>query len=232
MKTKVFFIISLLVAFSPLLVAQPKFTLVEGTHFDFGDLYYGTAKKILTIRNDGLDTLEISNVSASCGCTGTLMSNDHLAPHDSGALSITFNTKNIVGKAEKAVSLETNDPDHKKVRITFSANVIGILDLQPEYIYFQLKGDSAGTQNVTVKNRGTSDVNITSATTTMPNVKLSLSRTHLKPTEEATLTVTLSPAGKGTVKGNIELTTDHPKLPSIQVRVFGLVMEKEKSSKR
>ena len=207
-------------------ISQPKFNLVGGTHFDFGDLFYGSAKKILTIRNDGTDTLVLTNISASCGCTGTLMSNDHLAPNDSGALSITFNTKNMSGHAEKAVSLNTNDPEHKNVRIVFSANVTSIIDIQPEYLYYQTKLDTPATQTIKIKNSGTSAFHIVSVTSDIHTIELKLPQTKLIPNEETTLTATLTPKTKGTFKGNIVIKTDHPKVPSIEVRVVGLVIDR------
>ena len=207
--------------------SQPKFNLIGGTKFDFGDLYFGAAKKVLMIRNDGTDTLIVSNISASCGCTGTLMSNDHILPGDSGALSIMFHTRNLAGHAEKAVTLDSNDPDHKHVRIIFTANVIGVLDVVPDYLYFQTNRDSIATQTVTIKNRGTESFNITSTTTTLDNVGLKLSDSRLRPGQEATLTVTLTPKSAGTLKGNIEIDTDHPKVPSVSVRVFALVTGKK-----
>ena len=213
-----------------LLMSQSKFNLVGGTRFDFGELYYGIAKKVLTIKNDGKDTLSLWNISASCGCTGTLMSNDRILPNDSGFLSITFNTKNISGQAEKAVSLETNDPDQKKVHIVFTANVVGVMDLQPEYLYYQARLDSTATQTITVKNRGTSMFNILSATSSLENISLKLSQTRLKPAEEATVTAVLTPKMKGTFKGNIEIKTDNQKVPSVVVRVVGLVIEKKTNS--
>jgi hypothetical protein len=210
-----------------LLISQPKFTIVGGTRFDFGELYFGVAKRTLTIRNDGQDTLILSNVSASCGCTGTLMSNDHILPHDSGALSITFNTKNISGQAEKAVTLDTNDPDQKKIRIIFTANVTGVLDLQPEYLYYQTRLDSTVTQTVTIKNKGTSVLHLLSATSSADNISLKFSQTKIEPAEVATLTATLTPKAKGTFRANIEIKTDNPKLPVVDVRVVGLVTEKK-----
>ncbi len=207
-------------------MSQPKLTIVGGTRFDFGDLVYGIAKKNLTIRNEGKDTLILSNVSASCGCTAALPGKERIAPHDSTSLAITFNTRNISGHAEKAVSLDTNDPTQNKVRIVFTANVTGVLDLQPDYVYFQAQLDSPSVKSVVLKNRGTSEINLSSITSSLENISLKLSQTQLKPAEQATLTAVLTPRAKGTFKGEIVIKTDNPKLPSVTVRVVGLVIQK------
>ena len=214
-----------------LLMAQPKFNLVGGTTFDFGELYSGKAQKVLTIRNDGTDTLIISNVSSSCGCTGTLISNDHIAPHDTGALSIIFDTKKAHGESKKAVSLETNDPDNSKVRITFSANVIPILDLEPEYVYFQGKEGSSLSKELTIKNPNTGPISFLSVTSSLDNLSAKVLENRLQPGKETKLACTLSPTSKGMIKGTITIKTDNPKLPILEVRVLGLVTTAKSTTK-
>ncbi len=77
--------IALSAALSP---AQPKFTLDGGMAFDFGELYTTTpVEKTLRISNSGSDTLRITNVSGSCGCTGTLLSASEIPPGGSGTLT-------------------------------------------------------------------------------------------------------------------------------------------------
>ena len=138
---------ALLVSMIPLILsAQPKFNLIGGSTFDFGVLYHGKAHKTLTIKNEGTDTLVISNVSSSCGCTGTLMSNERIAPGDSGALAITFDTQKAHGESKKTVSLETNDQKNPRVRISFTANVIPVVDIVPDYVYLQGKEGTTITQ--------------------------------------------------------------------------------------
>jgi hypothetical protein len=205
--------------------------LVGGTTFDFGELNYGKAQKILTIINDGTDTLTISNVSASCGCTGTLMSKDHIAPHDSGFLSVSFDTKKAIGDSKKSISLESNDPANKKVRITFTAHVVPILDIDSDYLYFQGKEGSPITQEMTVKNPASQPISIVSVTSSLDNLSVKIQETTLGPGKETTLTAVLTPKGKGVVKGNIEIKTDNPKLPVIGVRVLGLITENKPTAK-
>ena len=214
-----------------LLPAQAKFNLVGGTTFDFGELYSGKVQKNLSIINDGNDTLIISNVSASCGCTGTLMSNDHIAPHDSGALLITFDTKKARGQSKKAVSLETNDPDNKKVHINFTANVIPIIDLEPEYIYFQGKEGSSLTQELVVKNQSSKPISFQSVVSSLDNVSAKMMETTLSPGKETKLTCILSAREKGLVKGTVTVKTDNAKMPVLEISIHGLVTAAKTSIK-
>src|SRR5512135_672795 len=81
-----------------MLHAQPVLKVGEGTSLDFGTIYRGEQfERKLTLKNTGTDTLLLGNVEASCGCTGTMLSSNRLAPGESGSLLIKFNSKNFSG---------------------------------------------------------------------------------------------------------------------------------------
>ena len=221
---KTFARVFLLLSLTPLILSgQPKFNLVGGTTFDFGVLYHGKAHKTLIIKNDGTDTLVISNVSSSCGCTGTLMSNEHIAPGDSGALAITFDTQKAHGDSKKAVSMETNDPKMPKARISFTANVIPLLDILPDYVYFQGKEGSPITQELTLKNPGTSTISILSVIPSIDNITTKVQESKLGAGQETKLVCVFTPKSKGMMKASLMIKTDNPNLPEVELRVVGLV---------
>ena len=228
---KVLFTLAGLLSLLPhLLLAQPKFDLVGGGKFAFGDVYAGTiAEKILTIKNRGNDTLVISNVSASCGCTGTLMSNDRILPGDSGALKVTFNSKTFAGPIEKTISMTTNDTSQANVHIWFTVNVLRTVEAVPEYLYFHVGLDSVSKQVLTIRNPTTQVVSLTSITSTLDILSVKLGKRKLNPTEETTVECVLKPKTAGSFKGNVNITTDHPRTPNIDVRVLGLVSSKRPS---
>ena len=214
-----------------LLLGQAKMNIVGGEKITFGDVYSGVvAKKVVTIRNDGTDTLIISNVSASCGCTGTLMANDHVLPGDSTALEITFNTKKFTGWVDKSISLNSNDPKQQSQHIWFNVHVIKTVEADPEYLYYHTGLDSSATQSITVRNPSSETVRILSVTSTSDVVSAKAMKDVLKPGEETTVDCVLTPKTSGTFKGNITIKTDHPKVPVLDVRFFGLVSNKKTSS--
>jgi hypothetical protein len=207
-----------------LLYSQPKFHVVGGTEFDYGDvLSFAPAKRTITIKNLGTETLILSNIDPSCGCTATLLSNDHIAPNDSSTLSITFNSKQFTGKVHKAVSMVTNDTTNRTVEIKFTANVLRILEIEPEYLFIRTAIDSIVYQNAIIKNVGSDTVKILSVISTSNLITAKLSKDIIKPSEEVTLTATFAPKSNGIVNCDVELKTDHPKLPSLKVRFVGWV---------
>jgi uncharacterized protein DUF1573 len=204
--------------------SQPRLDLVGGTTFDFGDVYAGTTvHHDVTLKNAGTDTMVISDVSTSCGCTGTLMSSDHVPPNGSGILSISFNSARYSGNVSKVVTLNTNDTAHGHVRITFSANVIKSLSLDPEYLVFHTRPDSDVTEDLSIVNTGSSPVRILSATSSSDRLRIKITSDKMEPGDGSVLKCTLSPGGEGVLNGTITIKTDREKIPVLSVRFFALV---------
>ncbi|MBI4547372.1 MAG: DUF1573 domain-containing protein [Ignavibacteriae bacterium] len=207
--------------------AQPKLKVVGGTRFDFGELYESApVKRLVTLKNIGSETLIISNIGASCGCTGTLMSNDHIAPNDSGILSITFNPGQFTGKVEKGVSFRSNDTAQKHVSINFTANIIRVLTFEPDYLFIRTPLDSSRTDTLIVTNTSSQKLKILSVIPNSELFSVRITDTDLEPDEETMLISTFTPKTKGTVSGNIDITTNHSKRPHIGVRYFAWVKDK------
>ncbi|MBI1806517.1 MAG: DUF1573 domain-containing protein [Ignavibacteria bacterium] len=214
-----------------ILSGQPRCSIVGGLAFDFGEVMAGSStKKLLTIKNAGSDTLIVSNVSASCGCTGTLLSNDHIAPSDTGILSIIFNARQFKGVVHKQVTFNTNDTTQKSVEISFTANVLHVLGVDPDYLFIRTMADSTASASVSLTNLSEGPIKIRSVSSTSNAIAAKLSKDELKPGEEVELTGVFTPPSAGTFNGNIELTTDHPKMPHLSIRFFAWVKDKRTAS--
>ncbi|MBI5022535.1 MAG: DUF1573 domain-containing protein [Ignavibacteriales bacterium] len=206
---------------------QPKFQLVGPERFDIGDVpNYVPHKQTLTIKNTGNDTLILSDVGASCGCTATLLSIDRIPPGDSGILTFTFDAKRFDGKVEKKISMNTNDATHRHVEIFFTANVVKILEIQPEYLFFRTSIDSAATQTLKIQNLSTEPISFTSIIPTGKDISVEFSPKVIKPGESGDLVAKFAPIKAGTTNGNIEIKTTHPGAPSLTVRFFCWAKEK------
>jgi hypothetical protein len=71
------------------------------------------------IHNSGSDTLRIDKVTPGCGCTTAPLSKKAIAPDDSARLSVVFDTKNMLGKMIKDVTIKSNDPGKPEAQVTF-----------------------------------------------------------------------------------------------------------------
>jgi len=203
---------------------QPKFHLIGETKFDFGDVpNFMPANRIITIKNIGTQTLILTDVGGTCGCTATLLSSDHIAPNDSGTLSITFDAKRFDGRVEKKVVMRTNDADKPRVELTFTANVVKVLELEPEYLFFRSTADSTASETLTIKNVSAKKIKILSVSQNSDIASSLLSNDVIKPGESVTLKGFFKSKTSGTFNGNYDIRTDHPTLPRFTVRFFGWV---------
>jgi hypothetical protein len=209
------------------LTAQPKLMIVGGTTPDFGSVFTPSMERFITLKNVGTDTLTIANVSTSCGCTAALISNAHIAAGDSGILSIKFDAKRYAGPVQKTISMYTNDSTQKHIGIVFAVNVIKSLEVDPEYMFFYTTIDSTAESILSIKNSSTQTIRIRSVKPSSDFVSVKISNDKLDPGEEASLTGTIHPTETGTVRGNIEITTDFPIYPKLTVGYFAYTKRKK-----
>lgn len=207
-----------------LLYSQPAIDIVGGTEFNFGDVTTAIpAQKLITFKNIGQDTLIIEDVVAVCGCTGTLLSSDHIAPRDSGILSVLFNPQTYSGHVEKTVNVRTNDPAHGEIILKFSVNVTKALEFDPDYVFVKTVVDSTTSSPITLSNVGPNKIKILSVKSTSNLVSVTLDEDEIAPGKDASIITTITPKTAGTVTGNIEFTTNHPLQPHFSVRYMAWV---------
>ena len=99
---KLFFVLLVLFAASILRVAQaqstgPVITWEKSTH-DFGDLTQGDkVEHIFKFKNSGNESLIITNVQVTCGCTTPKgWARDPIAPGQSGEITVAFKDRKSV----------------------------------------------------------------------------------------------------------------------------------------
>lgn len=98
------------VVFSALALGAPIIQ-VDNAVYDFGSTFEGIAvDHTFVIRNTGDETLEISGVRASCGCTATELATTSIAPGESVDLEVLVNTTGFGGTISKSITVTSNDP--------------------------------------------------------------------------------------------------------------------------
>ena len=107
-------------------VLYPKLQL-DKTQHNFGTVNEGDVLNLdIAFKNTGKATLEIKDVTSSCGCTAVLLSSKTLAPGESGNLKIEVDTSNRSGRITRTVTILSNDPvDPKQVLILYMNIVKG-----------------------------------------------------------------------------------------------------------
>jgi len=116
---------------------NPVITFAK-THIDFGKI--PTDHKVscrYAVTNTGKAYLNITRVEASCGCTYTMLGKWSLAPGESTEVEATFNPAGFRGPVRKSLQVTSNDPANPKVTLTFEADVIQEITLDPSTLFFQ-----------------------------------------------------------------------------------------------
>lgn len=229
MSRNVYIIILVLLISSISLAGEPKIHVRQSTTIDLGDAYQGQKiKRTIAILNIGSDTLRISGVKATCGCTATLIDKKEIAPKDSAKLDVTFDTQSYLGKVTKQVYISSNDTSNPKLTLQIMANVIQILKITPPYFGFDnCRVDSEYVRTVTITNPSQDKpINITSVSTKLEHVKVTLLKNSLMPGEQTQLEVLFKPVKTGSLNGTIELTTDNEIQSKFEIKVYIWVSRK------
>jgi hypothetical protein len=211
-----------------LTLAQPRLLLEGGVKFALGEIYRGQVKEHrVTVRNTGTDTLEITNVVASCGCTGAMVDVHRIAPGKVGTLVITFNSKNFTGEVHKTVTIHSNCSDNPAQVIEFTATVIEEISFSP--LQFWFKDAEVGRTSrsvVRLKNLGKTPLTLKSARLTVDLFVLKLPEEPVKPGAETELVLEFTPSKPSPFMAEgAFIATSNPHQPELYIPIYGNAKE-------
>jgi hypothetical protein len=205
--------------------AQPKISILPRSVLDLGDI--PTNDKVVyyaTIRNDGTDTLRITEIKPSCGCTAVLLKENKniLAPADSVQIAINFDTKDMEGKVTKSIEVFSNDKNNPNQKILFSAYVVVKLKIIPQRITFMISDvDSQYTDTIKLINKMKDrPIKILAIKSKLENLTVSMNEKIIPPGGMQQLQLSYKPKYLSFAKGIVEITTDLPKNGKFEVMVF------------
>ncbi|MHC1737554.1 MAG: DUF1573 domain-containing protein [Ignavibacteriaceae bacterium] len=104
-------------------VTPPKIKF-ESTQHDFGKIKEGKISQYtFKFTNLGKETLVVSNVQTSCGCTAAVVQGKELKPAESGSIQIEFDSTGRLGRNSKTIVVMSNDPVNPVTTLTIYAEV-------------------------------------------------------------------------------------------------------------
>jgi hypothetical protein len=85
--------------------------IFSNTTYDYGHIKEdgGAQQCTFEARNNGHNTIEVINVTTTCGCTSTQFNRGPIAPGESFTLQISFNPMNRPGRIDKQIFVSTSD---------------------------------------------------------------------------------------------------------------------------
>jgi hypothetical protein len=229
MKTSVSFVLAAsVVAISACLYAQPKLKVVEGTKLDLGRIDRGAVmEKSVTLKNVGDQVLVIGKVEASCGCTGTVVSDHQIEPGKTGSLLITFNSRNFSGPIHKTVTVNSNATSEPRTVIEFTATVIEEVSVTPSQLMFRdAEVGKVVSQKLKIKNDGKEELMLTGYRTQLAGLRAIIPQNPIVSHDSAEITIEFRPKEpKPILSDLLFLTTSSKKHAELMIYIFGNAKE-------
>ncbi len=95
----------------------------ESEH-DFGTIKQGAVVDyIFRVVNKGNNTLNIKNITTSCGCTAAVIKDKNILPGGTGEIRVQFDSSGKIGKVSRTVFINTNDPKNSRKLLTITADI-------------------------------------------------------------------------------------------------------------
>lgn len=93
--------------------------------WDFGTVKEGALlEHAFTLKNASTKTINIKDISTSCGCTVSQAKKKELLPGESTRISVKFNSKGYLGQTSQFIYVNTDNLDNPVVRFIIKADVV------------------------------------------------------------------------------------------------------------
>jgi hypothetical protein len=166
--------------------------------WDFGFIPRGAkVTHNFLLKNVGNDTLKITNVRKSCGCTAAPLRKAVLPPGDTTLLEVTFNSGSYQGSVSKSVYVESSDPIEPFMDVSFLANVsvpAKLLSFDPFFIKFDTIRQLPAKASIKVVNIDSAAIGFSIAEPPFGYVNLKARKKKLAPGKESEIEIILDKA--------------------------------------
>jgi hypothetical protein len=107
---------------------------IVGDTWDFGSIPKGSiVSHSFMLKNIGQDSLAITKVKPTCGCTTAPLSSNSIAPGAEANLTAIFNSEKFNGRVNKQINIDTSDPIRPYLKVSFKAVINNpLLTITPE----------------------------------------------------------------------------------------------------
>ena len=198
--------------------------------YDFGNIARGAdARHYIEVENLYEETVRITNVSTTCGCTAAEPDVEELATHEVARIQVQMNTVKFMRRKDSNVdvTLTYDGGATRTVRIPITAYIRPDVVLDPGTVQLgSVEIGHGGERVVSIAYAGQNDWRITDVQSQSEYLTTDLVETsRTQGRVNYSLTVTLAPdAPEGTLQEQIMLTTNDERSPQVPVLVEGAVV--------
>ncbi len=201
----------------------PKLEVVGGDTVNWGDVGPKMLERAVRITNAGGDTLRISRVKPSCGCTTAPLDKEMLLPGDTATIKLTMDVVTRTGPQTKTLTIFSNDTANSHRMVYLMANVVRDIVSMPEYfpVIDRISPGEEGSATVRLENRGEETITLQPpALTGNPLMVVAFDMNEpktLRPGESVPVTATVRPMNTGTSTATVSFKTDSERTPEVQI---------------
>lgn len=210
---------------------QPILRIIGGDTVNWGKVGAGKLRRTVEITNIGTDTLRITEVKPSCGCTTAPLDRKVLAPGDTGEMTIVMGVAGV-GVERKQVVIVSNDGESPSRVVHLYATVVHDVMVSPASfpINRSAKLDSAYRAEVEIVNISDKAITISrpSVADTVKEARVRLwmdSPIVLQPQGRFQLPVEITPKVAGLHRINVVVPTSGEYTRELSIPAFFVVRE-------
>jgi hypothetical protein len=203
--------------------------------FDEADYNFGSIQKGSQVThnfwftNEGTDTLIITKVQPTCGCTTTRNKGISVSPKGRSSVDISFNSGRFNGKVTKGVKVECNDSVNPYLELRFTATIndpLQIIESSPLEVNFKtLPLGAKANMAISLTNLdSTLSKLIIVEQPSQEFIKVKINKMKLKPKESTKLDLTLSDKiSEGPWASSITIEVENKPDSRITIPVLGTI---------
>jgi hypothetical protein len=201
--------------------------LVDNPTYDFGKAAVGEkVRHIYMVTNAGFETLQITNVHPSCGCTTVGDWTHTIAPGQSGQIAVQFDTSRYGGgpPITKTIEVYSNAKNEPRKTLLLKGTVWKPIEVMPTVAVISIPPDATNAMSTTVHLANQTENPVTFSNAISANPLFTVELQELKAGKEYQLVVTAHPPyTPGNLPGTVSVNTSLPGTPIINVPVTASV---------
>lgn len=174
-----------------------------------------------TFRNTGTEALVVRSRS-TCTCAVASIGKSVIPPDGEGSIDVVLDTHEKTGKIKQHIYVQTNDSEHKMVKLTLAVNVKEAVKVVPEKIWFdEVVAGETVIKKLTLSKPANTPLRVS---LDLPDtITGSIVRSDSGTADTMTITLSIAPHDVGDYAASVTLLTDDPKTQRIDIPVAGRV---------
>ncbi|MDB5033844.1 MAG: hypothetical protein JWQ98_1085 [Chlorobi bacterium] len=203
----------------------PKIEIVGGNTVAWGKVPPGKLKKSIKVTNTGGDTLRITNVHPSCGCTTDSLDKKVLAPGDTATIHVQIDMVTRTGPQSKSLTVTSNDSTQKDLIISLTADIIRDVVAVPEMfpVINSAKAGREDTSAVLIKNLSNAPITVQPPEISNPGemvVRFDMTSPKvLQPGDSMKIVAHVKPISSSVVSSEVTVNTTSTMVPVIKMNL-------------